>query len=154
MTSATTSTKREQINDVKKIAERMRSGGVEVGILDGTGTHPKSKDAITIEVGVWQELGTKNIPSRPFLRSTIDDKQNDYMKTVRRLTKLIQDGKITLEVAEGIIGSEVQGDIQQKIVDIDTPPNSPATIKKKKSSNPLIDEGHLRQSIKWSGYDG
>ena len=42
-----------------------------------------------------------------------------------------------------------QGAIQKEITNLKEPPNSPATIAKKGSSNPLIDSGDMRKSVKW-----
>lgn len=46
-------------------------------------------------------------------------------------------------------GLAAQDAIRNAITDLDDPPNSPATIAKKKSSNPLIDDGHMRRSVTW-----
>ena len=58
----------------------------------------------------------------------------------------------TMEVGrrEGnLIGAYAADVIQQRIVDLKDPPNSPITILLKGSSNPLIDQGHMRQSVTW-----
>ena len=39
--------------------------------------------------------------------------------------------------------------IQKEITNLKEPPNSPYTIAKKGSSNPLIDSGDMRKSVKW-----
>ena len=54
-----------------------------------------------------------------------------------------------IEQALGLVGSFVASLISKKIVDIKSPPNSPKTIEDKKSSNPLIDTGQLKNSITW-----
>ena len=46
-------------------------------------------------------------------------------------------------------GMAAQSAIRQAIVDLDTPPNSPATIAAKGSDNPLIDTGHMKDSVTW-----
>ena len=47
------------------------------------------------------------------------------------------------------IGAVVAGAIQQSIRDLRDPPNAPATIERKGSSNPLIDTGFMRLSVSW-----
>ena len=47
------------------------------------------------------------------------------------------------------LGLLVQAAIQRRVVELRTPPNAPATIKAKKSSNPLIDTGLLLTSVTW-----
>ena len=43
----------------------------------------------------------------------------------------------------------MQAAVQAKIVEVKTPANAISTVVNKKSSNPLIDTGHMRQSIRW-----
>ena len=40
-----------------------------------------------------------------------------------------------------------RGDIVESITQLDTPPNTPKTIARKGSSNPLIDTGFLRANV-------
>ena len=44
------------------------------------------------------------------------------------------------------LGELVKGEVQRRIAELKTPPNAPATIARKGSSNPLIDKGVLRAS--------
>ena len=46
-------------------------------------------------------------------------------------------------------GQYIEGEIKRKIGSGPFTPNSPATIRKKKSSKPLIDTGHMRQSVRY-----
>ena len=47
----------------------------------------------------------------------------------------------------GELGLKAAVDVQEKVLDVKQPPNAPRTIARKGSANPLIDTGHLRQSI-------
>ena len=49
--------------------------------------------------------------------------------------------------ALNLIGMKGQALMRQRIVDIDTPPNAPATIAKKGSSSPLQDTGEMLREI-------
>jgi hypothetical protein len=55
----------------------------------------------------------------------------------------------TLDQTLNKLGILAQGDIQQEITDLRDPPNAPATIKAKGSSNPLIDTGEMRSKVTW-----
>ena len=99
-------------------------------------------------VAAWNEFGTKGrrpIPERPFMR-----KANHNMRGALR--GIIEDRvdpktlKVSRATAEAI-GLKMQSEIQNSIVDLRIPPNAPATIAKKKSSNPLIDTGKLVNSV-------
>ena len=45
------------------------------------------------------------------------------------------------------MGEEYKSEIQHSIRILSDPPNSPVTIKLKKSSNPLIHSGFMRQKV-------
>jgi len=45
------------------------------------------------------------------------------------------------------LGIRVQGDVQASITSLTSPANSPVTIKRKRSSKPLIDTGEMRQAV-------
>jgi len=118
---------------------------VEIGIIDA-GNH--SDSALTVaEIGFLHEFGSKTIPERSFLRSTIFDKKQDIVELQVQLIKKINMNQMTMKQALGNLGEVMKGEVQQKIVDIDTPPNSPFTIEKKGSSNPLIDNEQMKNSI-------
>lgn len=84
-----------------------------------------------------------SIPARPWLEPGVEDGLQQYLD-------VIEDG-----IADGLdkdtileqVGVMAVGHVQQKIVDVKTPPNAPSTIKNKGSSNPLVDKGVLGQSV-------
>jgi len=45
------------------------------------------------------------------------------------------------------MGVVVKGIVQQEIVEGDFAPNAPSTVRSKGSGQPLIDTGHMRQSV-------
>jgi hypothetical protein len=138
----------------------LKKGGAEAGILTGSATGTGS--ASLAEIAIWNELGTEwgvdqvapggnpvHIPARPFIGSTADEKQREWKDTVARVNRLVLAGKIDNDTASEILGQQMQADIQQKIVDLRDPPNAEATIKKKKSDNPLIDTGAMKDAVKY-----
>ena len=90
-----------------------------------------------------------NIPERSFIRSTFDEKNDEWMdfleKQIEKLCELEIDAKTVFKR----LGARIVGDIQDKIRDIRTPPNAPLTIENKGSDNPLIDTGGLRMHVTW-----
>lgn len=141
--------KREKINGgIDGLRKRVKNPGfVKVGIIDA-GKHTDSNLTVAT-VGFYNEFGTSTIPERSFMRSTTKEKKKEIISLQKKLLKKIQAGEMKTEQALGLLGSFVSGLISKKIVDIKKPENSPATIKKKKSSNPLIDTGQLKNSITW-----
>ena len=87
------------------------------------------------------------VPERSFLRAPIAANMDKYKKAFDWFVKRCGDGKISIDNALGQIGFMVVGDIQSAISQGINPPNAPETIRRKKSSTPLIDTGRLRQSI-------
>lgn len=155
------SMKRERVMDVEIIKDKLKSGGVETGVLYGAGDHPNADGVSMVELAIWMEFGTWRksgsrsgasvewSPPRSFIKSTADDKRDEYRALQKKLLALVLKGKMTVERAESIIGMKVQSDIQLTILELVTPPNTESTIKAKKSDNPLIEDGHLQGSIKW-----
>ena len=90
------------------------------------------------------EFGNERIPSRPFLRQTLAENQEKYTALFVKLFK----GGISIDQIYEQIALIAQGDVQQNIVNGKWTANAPSTIKRKKSSKPLIDTGKLRQSVR------
>lgn len=90
------------------------------------------------------EFGNERIPSRPFLRQTLAENQEKYTAL---FVKLFESG-VSIDQVYEQIALIAQGDVQQNIVNGKWTANAPSTIKRKKSSKPLIDTGKLRQSVK------
>ena len=95
-------------------------------------------------LGAVLEFGNEHIPSRPFLRQTLSENQEKYTAL---FVKLFESG-VSIEQIYEQIALIAQGDVQQNIVNGNWTANAPSTIKRKKSSKPLIDTGKLRQSVK------
>ncbi|AZI13548.1 hypothetical protein ACU6T4_09115 [Avibacterium paragallinarum] len=86
----------------------------------------------------------KRIPARPFLTQTLKENTAKY-------TALYREGINNGEDAHHLlskIAQIAQADVQKNIEQGDWAKNAPSTIKRKKSSKPLIDTGRLGQSIK------
>ncbi|ETS31164.1 hypothetical protein PTE_03118 [Photorhabdus khanii NC19] len=88
-----------------------------------------------------------NIPERSFLRSTFNENKGKYAnklaKSIKSELKNNGDPQQALEKLGEIVARDVKRKIQAGI----DPPLSQATIKRKKSSKPLIETGQLLQSI-------
>ena len=119
----------------------------KVGLQEGAQAKDLS-DLVTI--GAVNEFGApkRNIPERPFIRTTFDDQRFNLNQMIDREYDRLLRGTTNVRIALGKVGAFLKGKTQQKIVDIDQPPNKPSTIRRKGSSNPLIDTGQMRQSIR------
>ncbi len=111
--------------------------------------HPEDGESLLV-IASSNEFGTNDgrIPERSYLRSTYDENRRIINSFITKSYDEIMTGKTTVEKALGQLGAFFKGKVQKKMVDLSTPANAPSTIKAKGSSNPLIDTGFLRQSIK------
>lgn len=98
------------------------------------------------QVAAQNEFGI-GVPERSFMRSTLKENREKYIKDTQKAVKDEIQGKKELEKSLKQIGSKAASAVQNKITAIKTPPNSEATIKAKGSSNPLIKSEHMRSSV-------
>jgi len=131
----------QALKEIERIGKMFGKGpnGVKVGLPQGSNDYPDGTSVIM--VGAVHEFGSSRVPERSFLRSTVIEKKRDYKTLFRKLSYKIIKGDMDTKRALGIIGLAVQTDVQDKITDIDSPPLV------YREGNPLIDTGHLRQSI-------
>ena len=107
-------------------------------------------DGPVVNRAIWNHYGTsRGIPSRPFLLNAIRKNRREYLEAMKTAGAKILRGEATLDQTMRKLGIMAQGDIQQEITDLRDPPNAPATIAAKGSSNPLIDTGEMRSKVTW-----
>lgn len=100
-------------------------------------------------IGMHLRKDTKyvNIPERSFVRAGYDQEKEKIINEAEHLLEKVISLELPVSTFFEVLGEYIVGLIQRYLTDIKTPPNHPATIKNKESSNPLIDTGRLRQSI-------
>ena len=98
-------------------------------------------------VAAWNEFGTETIPERPFFRNALAESE----RSVGRILQAGLDTKkmVVDEQLAGRVGEYVQGKIQDSITSLKEPPNAPETVRRKGSSDPLLDTETLRNSVTW-----
>ena len=120
---------------------------VTVGIHEDVGGYKAADDGATVaEYATYNEFGM-GVPERSFLRSTVDQEQDEI---AARLTQAITDqidGRRPMRQGLSRLGAYTVGRVKMTIRDLDTPPNAPATIAKKDSDNPLVDSARMRSSV-------
>lgn len=126
---------------------------VKIGVQQGE-KHTNEESGETsdlVDIAAKHEFGDKdeNIPQRSFIRTTTDEQRLKVNRKIQIAWGRIIEGRSTPERELGMIGQFMELKIRKKITDIKQPPNSPATIAMKGSSNPLIDTGQMRNSIRF-----
>jgi hypothetical protein len=97
-------------------------------------------------VAAIQDFGAPSvgIPPRPFFRNMVKNKSKEWPAAV---AGLLQSTNNDLDKTLRLTGEAIKGQLQQSIIDTNAPPLKPATIKRKGSSKPLVDTGHMLNSI-------
>lgn len=137
--------KREQRRLQKLLKKIKKQNHVAVGILQD---EPHESFSM-IDLAMVHEYGSRNghIPARSFIRSTCEAKRKEHLDLVRKLQWQIIIGCLNAKQALTQLGEVVSKDMVQAINDGIEPALKPETIKRKKSSKPLIDTGRLKGAI-------
>lgn len=124
---------------------------VKVGFPAGSGE--------VIDRAFYNEFGTRGgasgggwggpIPERPFMRLAMKKGEPEFRRVAQGAAKEIVGGRASMRKALAKLGVEGQGQIQESITDLSSPPNSPVTVALKGSSKPLIDTGQMRGAVTW-----
>lgn len=83
------------------------------------------------QVALWNEYGTANIPSRPFMRNAVRDNSSKWMaEAFGGINAYLKDGE-PLENVTNHVGAMMQADIQASIESNTPPPNKRSTLRRK-----------------------
>lgn len=140
------------LNNILKEVQSLRGNTIKVGIQQGTGAFYRNisnkKDATVAQYAFYNEFGTEKIPQRSFMRTAFDENLNKIELAIESEYQKVLSGSMSADIMLGRIGLLMTNFVQRKIRSIFSPPNSPITIVKKKSSKPLIDTGRMINSVR------
>lgn len=150
-------TVKEEFNHIPKLEKELRyieNHYIAIGIFSDAGEHPDAEINM-VELARVHEFGatikqgnsTIVIPERSFIRSGFDSKKKNINKQAEKLLTDVITMKTTAKPAMESLGQVIVTQLQKYLTNLSQPPNAASTIAQKGSSNPLIDEGHLRDSI-------
>lgn len=142
------------LNKLKANLRFLDGAAVDTGFFNGE-LHDDKNTMATI--ALWQEYGTDKgkgkgnlpgIPERPFMSQTylVNGK---YRAIFRREAQMILLGQSTTSRSLDRMGRRIRKDMKTSLDLLVSPPNAPSTIKRKRSSKPLIETGALRNGIKF-----
>lgn len=115
----------------------------QAGFTSGTG-----EDVSEIsQIAAFNNFGTKRMPAREFMGSSFDMNKIQLKLLKEKLYGQILQGQITVRRGLAVLGEFMAKNIQERIRNIKSPPLSPKTIRRKGSSNPLVDKGQMIQSV-------
>ncbi len=87
------------------------------------------------------------IPARPSLEPGVNSGLKEYEKIMAKGVDDAVNNGTDIKKTMHKIGVIAVGKVKEYMTDLKTPPNTPGTIRRKKSDNPLIDEGHMRAAV-------
>lgn len=122
----------------------------KVGVQQGTIHKSKAGEvglSDMVVIAAANEFGTRTIPSRPFMRRAFQRNLTKLNDLIGSTYGSVITGRLSTRRGLAIIGEFMTSEIKREITILRRPPNAPATIARKGSSNPLIDTGQLRASI-------
>jgi hypothetical protein len=155
---------------LERIRKAVKDSSVKVGVF-GTAKHQNGENdgkwAIgVVELAVIHEYGAPNahIPARSFIGSTIGIYRRHYAQLAAEMLGRVYEGKLTVERALNLLGSQVANDIKRRIeqglIKQDLAPSTLAAKLRKglhnrrskaaaagASPKALIDTGLLKNSI-------
>ncbi len=134
----------EMERKLKEMMDKLGDGTLlRVGFLENA-TYPDGEYVATIAAA--NEFGNSgnNQPPRPFFRNMIAANSPAWPLEVGKVIKAVDfDGGKALQLMGERIKDQLQGSIRELV----EPPLSPHTIKKKGFDKPLIDTGHMLNSV-------
>lgn len=148
--------------DMQEALKVLDGKKVSVGVLNGkhawlAGIHeygcripvtPKMR-AYLHTIGIHLKKDTKVIiiPERSFLRAGFDAKKKNVARKSDKILPNVIEGTMTTDEYLKMIGVSLSTQIKKYARDLKDPPNSAATVKQKRSSNPLVDTGDMINGI-------
>ena len=127
--------------EVRKIIKKSNHK-LEIGFF-GTARYPSGVQVAS--VAFWHNYGKGNNPARPFFTNAVNNNAKNWLSIFADCVK--RDKEIKVDKALKMVGNKAVADIKKSITELKTPALAQATIDRKKSSNPLIDTGLLRNSV-------
>lgn len=129
---------------LRDLAARIGKGAVlKVGFLEGA-TYPDGTPVAMIAAINNYGAPSRGIPPRPFFSGMVDEKSPEWGDTFAGLMEANGDDTVK---ALRLMGEGIKGQLQQSIRDTVAPPNAPSTIRAKGFDKPLIDIGHMLNSV-------
>lgn len=132
------------VKRLEELAQRLGDGGtLRVGFLEGA-TYPDGTPVAL--VAAVNEFGRpdRNQPPRPFFRAMIAEKQKDWPRALGAVAK---NNDYDIDKTLGQMGEGIKGQLQESIRNLDSPVLSPVTVARKGFEKPLVDTGHMMNSV-------
>jgi hypothetical protein len=129
---------------------------LEVGFFEDAVYGPENGNLPVATVAKWMNDGhDKDYPARPFMTDGFKSEVRVNRRVQRQLkesAKRILEGTSTETEELSQLGPQFKRMLRRIIIDWSEPPNSNKTIEEKGRNDPLVDTGHMRDSVDWKIY--
>lgn len=98
-------------------------------------------------VATIHEFGTSRIPARPFMRPAVAEYGPQWVQQIGEGAKAALRGSVSARDVLEIVTLRAAGDVAKSITAVTSPALSPATVKRKGFTKPLVDTGQMIQSV-------
>jgi len=131
---------------LRQIADRLnKAKSVRIGFLEDA-TYPDGQQVA--EVAAYLNYGTSKMPPRPFFSQMVEANKDGWGA---KLARVLKAADYDTELALGRMGEGIKGQLQDAIVAFNDPPDSKATMARKKAAGQeqatLIETGHMLASV-------
>lgn len=135
-------------NNIVRELERAKGLEVAVGILEGS----QNEGTSIAEYASYNEFGTDDVPSRPFMTISFDENVAEINADFQRQSKQMVAGRKTATAALTVIGQKHAGRIQNTITGRNILPRlAESTVQAKKgSTKTLVDTGAMANAVQIS----
>lgn len=126
------------------LAEKVEKASlVRVGFLEGATYEDGTSVPLVASANEYGDPA-RNQPPRPYFRNMIAAKSPEWGKDLGKIMKMTQ---MDSEHALQLMGQRIKDQLQESIRSLESPPLAPSTIAKKGFSKPLIETGHMLNSV-------
>lgn len=129
---------------LRKLSDKLsHPATLRVGFLEGA-TYPGGTPVALIAAIHNFGAPAAGIPPRPFFDEFVADYEGSWPKAIRDALKAHD---YDVDVALGIVGELMRGQLQQTITEFEGVPLKPATVARKGFEKQLIDTSHMLNSV-------
>ena len=142
----------ELFRKLRKTIKEINNTNLKIGVPKEESTTDEEGETVYLaDIAFVNNYGskTKNIPARPFGTTTVPRYRGKINKVVKLWLGDAVEGRMQVVNAFDRIGFTTAGYMKKNLTHGEWKGNAEATIKKKGTDQPLIDNGDLRQSITW-----
>lgn len=139
----------DRVARLRQALEASKGAYVSIGVHEGAGQYDDG--TAVVEVALWNEFGTSDIPERSFIRSTVAEQTTAINELRAEAFRRMAEDAWSPKKALSMIGTQVAIHIQNKIKSNVPPENAKSTRASKEArgvaQRTLIDSGLMLRSI-------